>query len=118
VTFSPDGRRIVSGSADKTLKVWDARNGQEILSLQGHTGGIHSVAISPDGRHIVSGSEDGKLRVWASRAGQEVLCLEGHTEEVRCVAISPDGRRIFSVSYSTLKVWDILKSLGPKPRDD
>ena len=54
VAFSPDGRRIVSGSFDSTVKVWDASSGQEILTLKG-PGSVDSVAFSPDGRRIVSG---------------------------------------------------------------
>jgi WD40 repeat protein len=64
VAFSPDGRRIVSGCDDKTLKVWDAESGQETLTLKGHTDGVNSVVFSPDGRHIVSGSWDNTLKVW------------------------------------------------------
>ena len=54
VAISPDGKRIVSGSADQTVKVWDAATGQEALSLKGHTDGVSSVAFSPDGKRIVS----------------------------------------------------------------
>ena len=56
VAFSPDGKRIVSGSGDQTVKVWDADKGQEILTLKGHTAMVSSVAFSPDGKRIVSGS--------------------------------------------------------------
>ena len=77
VAFSPDGRRIVSGSDDKTVKVWDAVTGQEILTLQGHTGGVHRVAFSPDGRRIVSGGLDGTAKVWDSRAPAETRLEQG-----------------------------------------
>ena len=56
MAFSPDGKRIVSGSQDKTVKVWDAQHRQETLTLKGHTGWVSSVAFSPDGKRIVSGS--------------------------------------------------------------
>ena len=59
VVFSPDGTRIVSGSYDNTVRVWDADGGVQIGSpFQGHTGWVKSVAFSPDGTRIVSGSED------------------------------------------------------------
>ena len=107
VAFSPDGKRIVSGSEDQTLKVWDATTGQETLTLKGHTGAVQSVAFSPDGKRIVSGSDDQTLKVWDATTGQETLTLKGHTGAVQSVAFSPDGKRIVSGSDDqTLKVWD------------
>ncbi|HXG09600.1 MAG TPA: hypothetical protein VNK04_07405, partial [Gemmataceae bacterium] len=99
VAFSADGRRIVSGSDDQTVKVWDAERGQQLLTLQGHKGGVlggvTSVAISADGRRIASGSEDGTVKVWDAERGQQLLTLK-HTGWVTSVAFSPDGRRIFA----------------------
>jgi WD40 repeat protein len=65
VAFSTDGRRIVSGSHDNTLRIWDAATGKPIgAPLQGHTNSVVSVAFSTDGRRIVSGSDDNSLRLW------------------------------------------------------
>src|SRR5207249_1024668 len=64
VCFSPDGERIVSGSEDKTVTVWDAHTGQEIRTLKGHNGRVWSVVFSPDGKRILSGSDDTTVRVW------------------------------------------------------
>jgi WD40 repeat protein len=69
VAFSPDGQRIVSGSNDETLKLWDAQTGQQTLTLTGHTGPVTSVAFSPDGTRIVSGSWDRTVKVWNAQAG-------------------------------------------------
>ena len=70
VTFSPDGSKIISGSDDKTIRVWDASTGVEMLSpLQGHDSGVSSIAFSPDGSKIISGSEDHTIRVWGASTG-------------------------------------------------
>ncbi|KIM28371.1 hypothetical protein M408DRAFT_57282, partial [Serendipita vermifera MAFF 305830] len=71
VAFSPDGKRIVSGSSDKTVRVWDAETGQAVgAPFQGHDQGVNSVAFSPDGKRIVSGSDDKTVRVWDAETGQ------------------------------------------------
>ena len=77
VAFSPDGTRIVSGSEDKTLRLWDARSGQPIgAPLQGHENSVNSVAFSPDGTRIVSGSYDKTLRLWIAESGEVLSVLE------------------------------------------
>ena len=79
MAFSPDGKRIVTGSDDKTAKVWDAEKGQELPTLKGHQDFVSSVAYSPDGKRIVTGSGDKTAKVWDAATGQEVLALKGHT---------------------------------------
>ena len=122
VAFSPDGKKIVSGSYDKTLRVWDAESGSSILGpLVGHTDWVTSVAFSPDGKKIVSGSHDQMLRVWDAESGSSILGpLVGHTDLVMSVAFSPDGKKIVSGSYDqTLRVWDAESGssiLGPLVR--
>jgi len=108
VSFSPDGKRIVSGSGDNTLKVWDAQTGQETLTLEGHSDWVSSVSFSPDGKRIVSGSDDNTLKVWDAQTGQETFTLKGHSGWVKSVSFCPDGKWILSGSFdNTVKVWDI-----------
>jgi WD40 repeat protein len=112
VAFSPDGRRLASGSADRTLRIWDTATGTQLASLSGHEGPITSLAFSPDGGRVVTGSWDTTLKVWdvsSPRPGEyrELRGLQGHSASVYRVAYSPDGRLILSTSRDqTLRVWD------------
>ena len=72
VAYSPDGTKIVSGSGDKTVRVWDAVTGTLINTLQGHSEYVSAVAYSPDGTKIVSGSWDKTVRVWDAVTGSFV----------------------------------------------
>ena len=78
VSFSPDGKWIVSGGYDTTLKIWDAASGKEKRTLTGHTKAVMSVSFSPDGKWIVSGSKDHTLKVWDASSGKELRNLSGH----------------------------------------
>src|SRR5258706_12083628 len=81
VAYSPDGRHIISGSSDRTLRTWDAETGAPVSDpLEGHTGLVESIAYSPDGRHIISGSSDCTIRIWDAETGTPVRDpLNGHT---------------------------------------
>jgi WD40 repeat protein len=107
VRFSPDSRRLVSASEDRTVKVWDAQTGQEQLTVDGHTGPVSGVCFSPDGRRLAGASYDRTVKVWDAQTGQEELTLKGHAGEVWGVCFSPDGRRLASASYDQMvKIWD------------
>ena len=78
VAFAPDGRRIASGSYDKTVRLWDAPPaGAELACLRGHTGRVTSVATYPDGRRILSGSDDQTVR-WDGTRGRAGLPPRAH----------------------------------------
>ncbi|MBQ5574827.1 MAG: PD40 domain-containing protein, partial [Bacteroidales bacterium] len=73
-SFSPDGKYIVSAYSDNTVRIWDAKTGQQVGNpLEGHTGDVYSASFSPDGRYIVSSSWDNTVRIWDFPPLQELI---------------------------------------------
>ncbi|RYP79291.1 hypothetical protein DL769_003040 [Monosporascus sp. CRB-8-3] len=95
VAFSPDGSRIVSGSHDETVKIWDSKSGKEVRTLKGHGSYVSSVAFSPDGSHIVSGSDDKTVKIWDTKSGKKV-----RTE--------PMGHAVFRLRFESLSDSGLL----------
>jgi WD40 repeat protein/serine/threonine protein kinase len=105
--YSPDGRRIVTSSADKSARVWDARTGAALIIMNGHTDRVFDAAYSPDGTRIVTGSHDRTARVWDAQTGMPLLTLAGHGSRIDGVRFSPDGRQIVTASWDkTARIWD------------
>jgi hypothetical protein len=110
VAYSPDGRYIISGSSDCTIRIWDAETGAAPGNpLEGHTYWWESFAYSPDGRHVISGSDDCTIRIWDVKTSAAVgNPLKGHTGWVQSLAYSPDGRHITAgFSDWSIRIWDV-----------
>jgi glucose repression regulatory protein TUP1 len=115
--FSRDGRLIVSGSGDRTARVWDTMGEgsapgplTRVLSIEEPDvdAGVTSVAISPDGRLVAAGSLDTAVRIWDVQTGALIEKLRGHRDSVYSVAFTPDSKGLVSSSLDkTLKYWDV-----------
>ncbi|MES2925152.1 MAG: protein kinase [Verrucomicrobiota bacterium] len=106
--FAPDGRWLVTGSFDRSIKIWDPGDGKLLQSWVGSGGLISAIALSPDGRRLATcGVEDKTVKLWDPVTGREILRLRGHTSMVHGIAFSPDGQRLASSSDDgTIRIWD------------
>ncbi|KIJ64712.1 hypothetical protein HYDPIDRAFT_28079 [Hydnomerulius pinastri MD-312] len=109
VAFFKDEQRLVTGSDDKTVRVWNREMGAQIGdALQAHTSIVYAVDVSGDGRTIASSSMDQTVRIWDAETEELLHTLFGHQDMVGSVHISPDSKRVASGSDDgTLRVWDI-----------
>jgi WD40 repeat protein len=104
--FSPDGRHILSGSDDRTMRLWDAVTGKQVRVFSGHESGVKSVAFSPDGRHALSGGSDATVRWWDVAGGKEIKVFRKHSQPLVGVAFHPGGRYTMSVSRdAAVQLW-------------
>jgi WD40 repeat protein len=105
-SFSPDGKKLVTGSADGSVRLWEVATGRELRRFAGHSGRVFGAAFSPDGKYVVSSGVDGTARLWDVQTGQEVRRFTGHTKEIRNVTFSPDGKYILTASNDgTARLW-------------
>jgi WD40 repeat protein len=108
VAISPNGKYIVSGSDDETIKLWDINTGELLRSFEGHTDEVWSATISPNGKYIVSASGDETIKLWDIKTGRLIRRFKGHVEPIQVVAITKNGKYIISGSNDkTIKLWNI-----------
>ena len=95
--FSPDGRWL-TGSSDKTARLWKAESGKLLTTFQGHTAEVTGAIFSPDGRRVLTTSFDKSARLWEAESGKLLSAFQGHTAEVTRAVFSSDGRRVLITS--------------------
>jgi len=98
LAFTPDGKRLVSGAADRTVKIWDPATGERLYTMSEPSDGINAIALDPTGTMVAAGGLDKTLRVWklGERGGELKSTLIAHEDQILALAWSPDGKRIVS----------------------
>ncbi|MBI3463760.1 MAG: protein kinase, partial [Planctomycetes bacterium] len=105
--FSPDGRRVVTASADHAARVWNAVTGEPVTAPIRHDGAVARASFSPDGTRVVTASDDGTARVWDASTAEPVTPPLRHDGPVRHAGFSPDGRWVVTASHDkTARLWD------------
>lgn len=107
LAVTADGKFLVTGSDDKTVRVWDVTGGKQLRSFQGHQSKVLAVAVRGDGKQVASGSDDGGIRVWDLSATDEHTALTDSKESLWAVAVSPDGKLVASAGADKqIRVYD------------
>jgi Caspase domain/WD domain, G-beta repeat len=106
VKFSPDGTLAISGSADKSVKLWKIETGRSLRTFEGHDGAVNSVAFSKRGADFISGSNDSTIKHWVVATGRLLRTLYGHVGRVNSVAFSSDNLQVMSGGFDgTIRSW-------------
>ncbi len=96
-TYSPDGSQVLINTSDRQIQLWDALNGNELFSLEGHTDEVVHATFSPDGRRILTAGKDKTAKLWSTQTGLELVTLN-HGDAVHYAEFSSNGRYIISSS--------------------
>ena len=117
VSFSPDGKRLLSTGSDNTIRVWEVPQGGELLKLQGpkDANGIQAATFTPDGARIISITRNETIQVWQAEGGALLGSCTGSDQNVRALAMSRDGRLLATCGDSqVIKLWDLDPSDKPE----
>lgn len=107
LALSPDGKFLITGSRDHSVREWEVTSGKQIRSFQGHMQEVVAVAVRPDGRQVASGSAEGAIRLWDLSSADEHKALSDATDSLWAVAISPDSKKVAAAGADkTVRVYD------------
>lgn len=105
---NPYGDKVITGSFDKTCKVWNAETGELYHTLRGHATEIVCLSFNQQGDIIATGSMDNTAKLWDTETGQELASLTGHTAEIVSLSFNQQGDKLITGSFDhTTKLWDV-----------
>jgi len=107
--FNKSGDKFITGSYDRTCKVWNTITGDELLTLEGHRNVVYAIAFNnPYGDKIITGSFDKTCKLWNAETGQLYHTYRGHATEIVCLSFNPHGTMIATGSMdNTSRLWDV-----------
>jgi len=107
VAFSPDGTKVLTGSNDRTARLWETVSGKLLMTLTSHTDWVRSAAFSLDGTKVLTGSNDRTARLWETASGKLLATFTGHGKGIESVTFSPDGVHVLTGSADrTARLWE------------
>ena len=107
LTFTPDGKTLISGSRDCTIKLFEMPMLREFRTLREHTGWVRNLLVSKDGKVLISASDDGSVKMWNLESGRSFRTIKSHKSAIRGIALSADGRFLATASTDhTIKLWE------------
>ncbi|MBI4781798.1 MAG: protein kinase [Oscillatoriophycideae cyanobacterium NC_groundwater_1537_Pr4_S-0.65um_50_18] len=110
LTFSRNGRILISGSSDGSIKLWDLANLSLISTLPGHGWEISAIALDPQGYLLASGSGDGLIQLWEPETDELIANLSEHQDRISALLIHPQKQIMISGSYDkTIRLWDLSR---------
>src|SRR5262249_60904554 len=116
VAFAPDGRTVLSGSADRTLRLWDVATGQQRRLFEGHPGQVNAVVVAPGGRTAASAGVDHTLLLWDLGTGNVVRRLDVGDDTLNALACTADGQTLLGGGTAgRIRLWDIATRREPPP---
>lgn len=123
VAFSPDGQQVLTGGIDRSVRLWDVKNGRQVHQLDGHDDTVVTVRFFPDGKHAISGGIDKTLCIWDLTTGKQIYKFTAGTHCTHHFDLSPDGRYVLTGGGEhawnpdgdyDLRLWRLPKTVWPQ----
>jgi WD40 repeat protein len=109
LNFSSDGKRLITGSADKTAQIWETATGRPLVKLTGHESNVTHTGFNSDGKRVFTASDDKSVRFWDAATGKNLVAML-HEDSIRSLQLSPDGKSMLTACLDSKgpELWDVV----------